>query len=98
MEVIQMLGSAMGLGFVSGLNLYATVLTVGLGIRFHFITLSPQFSKLEILGGPYVLIAAGVFFLLEFFADKIPWVDSLWDAVHTLIRPLGAAAIGAIAI
>lgn len=98
METIQLLGSAMGIGFVSGLNLYATVLTVGLGIRFHFITLNPTFSKLEILDSWYVLVAAGVLFLLEFFADKIPWVDSLWDAIHTLIRPLGAAALGATAI
>src|SRR5205085_3215085 len=88
----------MGIGFFLGLNLYATVLTVGLGIRFHFIVLSPQFSKLDILASPYVLIAAGVIFLLEFFADKIPWVDSLWDAVHTFVRPLGAAALGATAI
>jgi hypothetical protein len=98
MKTISLIGSAMGLGFVSGLNLYATVLTLGLGIRFHFMVLSPEFSKLEILGSPYVLIAAGVFFLLEFFADKIPWVDSLWDAVHTLVTPLGAAALGATAI
>jgi hypothetical protein len=98
MEVIQLLSSTMGLGFVSGLNLYATVLTLGLGIRFHFIALSPQFSKLEILGSWYVLVAAGVLFILEAFADKIPWVDSLWDAIHTLIRPIGAAALGATAI
>jgi Domain of unknown function (DUF4126) len=98
MEVVQLLGSAMGLGFVSGLNLYATVLTLGLGIRFHFIVLSPQFEKLEILSSWYVLIAAGILFVLEAFADKIPWVDSLWDVVHTLIRPLGAAVLGATAI
>lgn len=98
MEIVQLLGSAMGLGFVSGLNLYATVLTLGVGIRFNFITLSPQFSQLEILGSWYVLIAAAILFVLEAFADKIPWVDSLWDAVHTLVRPLGAAALGATAI
>ena len=98
MEVIQLLGSAMGLGFVSGLNLYATVLTLGLGIRFNFITLSPQFSQLDILGSWYVLIAAAILFVLEAFADKSPWVVSLWDALHTLIRPLGAAALGATAI
>lgn len=98
MEIVQLLGSAMGLGFVSGLNLYATVLTLGLGIRFNFITLSPPFSQLEILGSWYVLIAAVILFILEAFADKIPWVDSLWDAVHTLVRPLGAAALGATAI
>lgn len=98
MEVIRLLGSVMGLGFVSGLNLYATVLTVGLGIRFGLITLNPELSSLEILASPYILITAGVIYLVEFFADKIPWVDSLWDGVHTLIRPLGAAVLGATAI
>lgn len=98
MEIVQLLGSAMGLGFVSGLNLYATVLTLGLGIRFQLITLSPQFSQLEILGGWYVLTAAAILFILEAFADKIPWIDSLWDVVHTLVRPLGAAVLGATAI
>jgi hypothetical protein len=88
----------MGLGLVSGLNLYATVLTVGLGIRLGVITLNPELSGLAVLASPYVLIAAGVIYLVEFFADKIPWVDSIWDGVHTVIRPLGAALIGATAI
>ena len=98
MEAINLLGATMGLGLVSGLNLYATVLTVGLGIRLGLITLNPEMSGLAVLASPYVLIAAGVIYLLEFFADKIPWVDSLWDGVHTFIRPLGAAVIGATAI
>ena len=88
----------MGLGLVSGLNLYATVLTVGLGIRLGLITLNPEMSGLAVLASPYVLVAAGVIYLIEFFADKIPWVDSIWDSVHTLIRPLGAAVIGATAM
>jgi hypothetical protein len=88
----------MGLGLVSGLNLYATVLTVGLGIRLGIITLNPELSGLAVLASPYVLIVAGVIYLVEFFADKIPWVDSIWDGVHTLIRPLGAAVIGATAV
>ena len=98
MEAITLLGSTMGLGLMSGLNLYATVLTVGLGIRLGLITLNPELAGLEVLASPYVLIAAGVIYLVEFFADKIPWVDSIWDSVHTLIRPLGAAVIGATAI
>jgi len=88
----------MGLGLVSGLNLYATVLTLGLGIRLGLITLNPEMSSLDVLSSPYVLVAAAIIYLLEFFADKIPWVDSIWDAVHTVIRPLGAALIGAAAI
>lgn len=88
----------MGLGLVAGWNLYATVLTVGLGIRFGLITLSAEMAGLEVLASPYVLIAAGILFLVEFLADKIPWVDSIWDAIHTVIRPLGAAVVGATAI
>jgi hypothetical protein len=98
MEFLSLLGSTMGLGFVSGLNLYATVLTVGLGVRFGLIQLNPEISHLEVLTNPYVLATAGVLYLIEFFADKIPWVDSVWDAFHTLIRPIGAVAIGVTAI
>ena len=98
METLNLLGSTMGLGLAAGWNLYATVLTVGLGIRFGLITLNAEMAGLEVLASPYVLIAAGVLFLVEFFADKIPWVDSIWDAVHTVIRPLGAAVVGATAI
>src|SRR6185436_12873444 len=98
MESISLLGSTMGLGFVSGLNLYAAVLTVGLGIRLGFIQLHPEMTHLNVLTNPYVLIAAGLLYLIEFFADKIPWVDSVWDTFHTLIRPIGAAAIGGAAV
>ena len=98
METLNLLGSTMGLGLVSGLNLYATVLTVGLGIRFGLITLNAELQGLEALANPYVLVAAGILFVVEFLADKIPWVDSIWDTVHTFIRPLGAAVVGATAI
>jgi Domain of unknown function (DUF4126) len=98
METLNLLGSTMGLGLVAGLNLYATVLTVGLGIRLGLITLNSDLSGLAVLASPYVLIAAGILFLVEFFADKIPWVDSIWDVVHTVIRPLGAAVVAAAAI
>jgi hypothetical protein len=98
MEVLNLLGSTMGLGLVSGLNLYATVLTVGLGMRLGLITLNPEMSGLAVLSSPYVLVAAGILFVVEFLADKIQWVDSVWDTVHTFIRPVGAALVGASAI
>lgn len=98
MEVLNLLGSTMGLGLVAGVNLYATVLTVGLGIRLGLITLHPELSGLAVLSSPYILIAAGILFVVEFLADKIQWVDSVWDTVHTFIRPLGAALVGASAI
>ena len=98
MNVIQLLGSTLGLGLVSGINLYATVLVVGLGIRTGLIVLRPELHQLDVLANPIVLAVAGAIFIVEFLADKIQWIDSLWDAVHTFIRPLGAAIIGITAL
>jgi hypothetical protein len=96
--IIQLLGSTLGLGLVSGINLYATVLVVGLGIRLDIIALRPELHQLEVLANPVVIVVAGLIFVVEFLADKIKWIDSIWDAVHTFIRPLGAALIGAAAL
>jgi len=98
MGVIQLLGSTLGLGLVSGINLYATVLVVGIGIRSGLIVLRPELHQLDVLANPAVIVVAGLIFLVEFLADKIKWIDSIWDAVHTFIRPLGAALIGAAAL
>lgn len=98
MGVIQLLGSTLGLGLVSGINLYATVLVVGLGIRLDLIALRPELRQLEVLANPVVIVIAGLIFVVEFLADKIKWIDSVWDAVHTFIRPLGGALIGATAL
>ncbi len=53
----------------------------------------PQYQSLEVLGHPAIVAIAGVLYFLEFFADKIPWIDSAWDAVHTVIRPIGGALL-----
>lgn len=95
---MELLGATMGLGLTSGLNLYATVLTIGLGIRLGLLQLNPELSHLEVLANPYILIVAGAIYLIEFCADKIPWVDSAWDVVHTFIRPIGAAILGLTAV
>lgn len=83
------IGSLLGAGWASGVNLYATVLLFGLFGRLG-IAETP-----EMLQDPVVMGVAGVMYLLEFVADKIPYVDSLWDTVHTVIRPVGAALLGA---
>src|SRR6185295_17281605 len=70
-----------------------TVFATGLAIHFHWIVLAPQYQSLSLLGDPIVIIISGVLLLLEFFADKIPWIDSIWDAVHTIIRPIGGALL-----
>ncbi len=93
MDIVALLGTVMGLGFISGINLYATILALGLAIRFDFFTPPPYLQQLEVLAHPYVLIPAAIAFTAEFFADKIPWVDSAWDVFHTVIRPIGAVVI-----
>jgi hypothetical protein len=98
MEALTLLGTIFGLGFVSGLNLYATVIAVGLIVNLNLATLPESMQDLSILGHPTVMIVAGVLFAIEFVADKIPWVDSSWDSVHTLVRPVGAAVMGGYAL
>src|SRR5258705_9173358 len=93
MEVLQTLSVALGLAALSGYSLYLTVFSTGLAIHLGWVNLAPQFSSLSVLGDPGILIVSGILFALEFFADKIPWVDSIWDAVHTVIRPIGGALL-----
>jgi hypothetical protein len=95
---LGLLGSALGLGFLAGIRLYATVLALGLAIRFHLLQLRPGMQGLEVLADWRVLAIAGAAFLVEFFADKIPYLDSAWDALHTFIRPVGAAVLAAAAL
>jgi hypothetical protein len=80
----------MGFSFAAGLNLYATVAILGLASRFDWVSLPPQF---KVFDNDIVIGAAIVMYLVEFVADKIPWVDSIWDGVHTVIRPIGGALI-----
>jgi hypothetical protein len=91
MKQVDLLAAALGLAALAGINLYLTVFATGLAIHFHWITLAPAYQSLEVLGNPWVIIVSGILYFLEFLADKIPWVDSIWDAVHTVIRPIGGA-------
>lgn len=90
MNPLETIGLALGTGFSSGLNLYATVATLGLLQRFGVIHLP---ESMHGLAHPWVIGIAGVLYFVEFFADKIPYVDTIWDAVHTLIRPPAAAVL-----
>jgi hypothetical protein len=92
-EKLHLLGVALGLACLAGINLYLTVFITGLAIHFHWITLAPAYQSLEALGNPVIITIAGILYFLEFFADKIPWIDSAWDAVHTVIRPIGGALL-----
>ena len=90
MDLIATLGRTLGFSFAAGVNLYATVAILGLASRYGWVSLPPQFQAFN---SDVVIAAAIVMYLIEFFADKIPYVDTLWDMIHTAIRPVGGALI-----
>jgi hypothetical protein len=90
METLVFLGRTLGFSFAAGINLYATVALIGLASRYGWVSLPAEYA---IFDSPWVIGAAVTLYVVEFFADKIPWVDTLWDTVHTLIRPLGGALV-----
>jgi len=90
MSPLDTLSLILGAGFSSGLNVYATVATLGLLQRFGIIHLP---GNLQILSHPAVLAIAAILYVLEFLADKVPYIDSIWQAVHTFVRPPAAALL-----
>jgi uncharacterized membrane protein len=90
MDVLTTLGRTLGFSFAAGLNLYATVAVLGLAARYGWVELPAQY---RIFDNNFVITAALVMYAIEFVADKVPWVDTVWDGIHTAIRPLGGALI-----
>ncbi|HET9332494.1 MAG TPA: DUF4126 domain-containing protein [Gemmatimonadota bacterium] len=95
MSGLESLGHALAFAVGAGINLYATVLVLGLAARFDWVDVP---GTLEPVGSAWVIGGAAALYLIEFLADKIPWIDSLWDAIHTLVRPIGAAVIAVAAL
>jgi hypothetical protein len=89
-ETLTFLGRTLGFSFAAGINLYATVAILGLASRYQWVALPPEYAVFD---NDWVIAGALLLYVVEFFADKIPWVDSAWDAVHTVVRPLGGALI-----
>jgi nicotinamide riboside transporter PnuC len=89
-EILATLGRTMGFSFGAGINLYATVAILGLAKRYGWVDLPEQF---RVFDNDVVIVVALVLYVVEFVADKVPWVDSVWDAVHTVIRPIGGAVL-----
>ena len=90
MEWLATLGRTLGFSLAAGVNLYATVAILGLASRYQWVSLPDQFKAFD---NPWIIGIAGALYVVEFVADKVPWVDSIWDSVHTLIRPVGGAVI-----
>src|SRR6476661_9204116 len=94
-DFVNTLGRTLGLSFAAGINLYATVAIIGLASRYGWVDLPVQY---RVFDNTWVIGVAVFLYLVEFVADKIPWVDSLWDALHTVIRPIGGALIAVASI
>ena len=93
MGIVEILGVAGSLSLLAGWRLYLTILATGVAMRFGWLPLPEHLAALQILADPWVLGVAAVGTLAEFLADKIAWVDSIWDTVHSIVRPLGGALL-----
>lgn len=91
--IVEILGIAGSVSLLSGWRLYLTVLATGLAMRYNVLPLPEHLQSLQVLANPWVMGIAGIAAFMEFFADKVVWLDSVWDTVHTFIRPVGGALL-----
>ncbi len=91
MDIFNSIGLLLGGSWASGINLYMSMAGLGIANRMEWIKLP---ENLDILSNPVVIIVSLTLFGIEFVADKVPYIDSLWDSVHTFIRPLATSALG----
>jgi hypothetical protein len=93
MGLVELLAVASSVSLLAGWRMYLCVFAVGLAMRFHWLQLPAHLYSLDVLANPWVIGAAGVGLVAEFLADKIMWFDTMWDAVHTAVRPVGGALL-----
>ena len=93
MGIIEILGVATSVSLLAGWRLYLTIFATGVAMRLGALPLPEHLASLDVLANPWVMGVAGIAALAEFFADKIAWLDSVWDAVHTFVRPIGGAML-----
>ncbi len=93
LSIAEILGLAASVSLLSGWRLYLCVLATGLAMHFDLLPLPEHLAALKVLASPWVMGAAGLAAVVEFLADKIAWLDSAWDTLHTVIRPLGGALL-----
>ena len=91
--IVEILGIAASVSLLAGWRLYLCVLATGIAMRTGYVPLPTHLASLEVLANPWIMGIAAFGALAEFFADKIAWLDSLWDTVHTVIRPIGGALL-----
>ena len=93
MGIMEIIGLAGSVSLLAGWRLYLCVFATGLAMRLGAIPLPDHLASLDVLANPWVMGIAAIGALAEFFADKVMWLDSMWDTVHTLVRPVGGALL-----
>ena len=93
MGIMEIIGIAGSVSLLAGWRLYLAVFATGLAMRLGALPLPDHLASLDVLANPWVMGIAAVAALAEFFADKVMWLDSAWDAVHTFVRPVGGALL-----
>ena len=93
MGIIEILGLATSVSLLSGWRMYLTIFATGLAMHSGYVHLPHNLAMLDVLANPWVIGVSALGAVAEFFADKVAWLDSIWDGLHTLIRPLGGALL-----
>ena len=93
MSAVELIALASTVSLLAGWRLYLVSFAVGLAMKFGWVALPEQLHALDILANNWLIGIAGAGALAEFFADKVPWVDSAWDAIHSVVRPVGGALL-----
>lgn len=93
MEAIELIALASSVSLLAGWRLYLVTFVTGVAMKLGWIALPSQFDALDVLASNWLILISGFAALAEFFADKIAWVDSLWDGVHSFVRPVGGALL-----
>ncbi|QPC98854.1 MULTISPECIES: DUF4126 domain-containing protein [Qipengyuania] len=93
MGIMEIIGVAASVSILSGWRLYLCIFATGLAMRLGALPLPDHLASLDVLANPWVMGIAALGATAEFLADKVMWLDSIWDTVHTLIRPVGGALL-----
>jgi len=93
MGAVELIALASTVSLLAGWRLYLVTLAVGLAMKFGWVALPDQLRALDVLANNWILGIAALGTVAEFFADKVAWVDSAWDAIHSVIRPIGGALL-----
>jgi Domain of unknown function (DUF4126) len=93
MGIIEILGLATSVSLLSGWRMYLTIFATGIAMHTGYVHVPHNLAMLDVLANPWVIGVSALGAIAEFFADKVAWLDSIWDGLHTLIRPIGGALL-----